>query len=193
MISQENILIQLKAQPKKTAVMCLLIVVLVIILVRAFHKPGTASGMVNPLPASEPAAPMNEKKDTGQKVKAENFDSIVFEMIQEKNPADPVFPRRNIFAVNLNYFPKQSVPSEKGSKEHKPLDPRQFQLNSLQEQVMGFQLQSTMTGPAPTAYIDGNLVREKESYKGFVIRKIQDGKVILEAKGFSFSLFLNEK
>jgi len=192
MISQENILTQLKSQPKKTAVMCLLIVVLVIAMVRAFHKPGAASGMVNPLlPPLSAAA----KEDTGpdQKIRPEIIDSFVLETAREKTSTEPVLPRRNIFAVNLNYFPKESLPTEKGSQGQKPLDPRQVHLNSLQDQVMGFQLQSTMTGPSPTAYIDGNLVREKERYKGFMILKIQDGKVILEAKGHVFTLVLYEK
>jgi hypothetical protein len=149
--------------------------------------------MVNPLLPPESAIPAQEKSDPKKTATLPTLDADDLEPLQEKSPADLVFPRRNIFAVNLNYFPKSAARNDKDLQGNKPLDPEQFQLNALQEQAMGFQVQSTMTGPVPTAYIDGNLVREKETYKGFTVRKIQDGKVTLEAKGHLYTLFLNEK
>ena len=193
MISTASILNQLKAQPKKTAVMCLLIVVLAGALARAFHGPDTASGMVNSLLPPGSGTPKTKIQDPKKSGEPTPPASEFPESTVEKEPTAAPLPKRDIFAVNLTYFTPVAPPKETASEDQKKVDSKQLQLNSLQDQIRGFQLQSTMTGPAPTAYLDGTLVREGQNYKGFTVRQIGDGKILLEAQGYQFSLFLNEK
>jgi hypothetical protein len=193
MTSIEPILINLKAQPKKTAVMCLLIVVLAVVVIRAFRGPETASGMVSsllPPGAGTPGTQINGSEKRGE---PDPLASDLLEATATKEPTAAPLPKRDIFAVNLDYFPHSAQTHATTPDRQKKIDAKQLLLNSLQDQLRAFQLQSTMTGPAPTAYIDGTLVREGQMFKGFKIRQIRDGKILLEAQGYLFSLFLNEK
>jgi len=58
----------------------------------------------------------------------------------------------------------------------------------LAGELAGLQLQSTMTGPAPAAYISGRLVRLGETIKGFSVVAIGDKIVKLRKDGLTFSL-----
>ncbi len=195
MISQEVILNQLKAQPKKTAVMCLLIVVLVVVVLRAFNGngPQAASAMVNSLLPPGTGAQAAENRPSEPIGNPETINGYSEDPTLEKGATAGALPQRNIFAVNLNYYPQPSGTNGSSLERNQEADPRQLQTKALRDQLQGFHLQSTMTGPDPTAYIDGNLIREGETYKGFTLRHIQDGKIILEAKGYLFSLILDEK
>jgi hypothetical protein len=66
-------------------------------------------------------------------------------------------------------------------KQHK-------QKEALAAEVANMVLQSTMTGPAPIAYISGRMVRVGDTIDGFSVLRIEDKAVTLEKRGFSVQL-----
>jgi len=171
------LLAQLKANPPKTALLCGLVVVLIVLLIRAASGPDSASAKVVEL-----AVP----QDSAATFQTPPLPAPVFELgsegsagidntIEAKDTSDTL-PPRDIFAINLSYFPQLSADQVQTAGTDGPTDPKQFQL------------QSTMTGPVPAAYIDGTLLREGQTYRGFQIRQINNRSVSLEKDGHVFRL-----
>jgi len=65
---------------------------------------------------------------------------------------------------------------------------RRKQMEALRRDLAEMQLQSTMTGPAPLAYISGRLVREGEMLRGFFVVRIDDRRVWLRKDGSEHEL-----
>lgn len=65
---------------------------------------------------------------------------------------------------------------------------RQGELERLEEDLAALQLQSTVTGPAPMAYISGRLVREGDLIRGFTVIHIQERRVVVRKLGLTREL-----
>jgi len=61
---------------------------------------------------------------------------------------------------------------------------RRSEMAQYEAQLAELQLQSTLTGPAPMAYISGRLVREGDTVRGFTIVRIEDRRVVVRKQGF---------
>jgi hypothetical protein len=56
---------------------------------------------------------------------------------------------------------------------------------SLDEEIATLRLQSTLTGPAPLAYISGRMLREGDEFRGFSVVRIEDRRVMLRKSVFT--------
>lgn len=65
---------------------------------------------------------------------------------------------------------------------------REKDMEELAAELAELHLQSTMTGPAPTAYISGRLVHEGDTIEGFSVVRIEDKGVQLRKRGITKSL-----
>jgi len=175
---------QVKTQPHKSALMLALIGALVLLAVCLDRKPRQAGAQdLNLLPATQTEAPTQQATC----VAPAPADNAAPAKPPEK--LDP--PPRNIFAIDLRFYPGSYSKGSKAGGDAE-LDPRQAELHSLRQQAQALELKSTMTASVPTAYIDDSLVHEGDTYKGFTVRKISTAEVIIEAKGHQFRLYLSQ-
>jgi hypothetical protein len=65
---------------------------------------------------------------------------------------------------------------------------RQQQVDQLAKELEELELQSTMTGTAPLAYISGQLVREGDAIRGFSVVRIEDRRVLVSKGGLALEL-----
>jgi hypothetical protein len=65
---------------------------------------------------------------------------------------------------------------------------RRQQLSRLAEELAQLELQSTMTGSAPLAYISGRLVHQGDTIRGFSVVRIDDRRVTLRKDGVNHEL-----
>lgn len=164
-----------KVQPAKTAFMCILIICFAVVSIRTIRGPSTASGMTQIVPQPETQViPVDLEMPVIQEMKLEKQKNIDL-------------PKRNIFAVDPNIFPRQISDDQENDPE---LDARQMRFKSLKTKAQSFKIQSTMTGNTPTAFINETLVHENDVHNGFKVKKIDDASVTLEADGFTFVLTL---
>ncbi len=61
---------------------------------------------------------------------------------------------------------------------------RRSEIAQYEAQLAELQLQSTLTGPAPIAYISGRLVREGDTIRGFTVARIEDRRVVVRKQSF---------
>lgn len=61
---------------------------------------------------------------------------------------------------------------------------RRGEVAEYEAQLAGLELQSTLTGPVPRAYISGRLVRVGDTVRGFSIVRIEDRRVVVKKQAF---------
>lgn len=178
------VLERVKAQPAKSGITCVLCIVLVVVLARTFRQPSSAKADIANL------IPDPERIQTVETV-IESEEQAPLEVKPIVKPTRRIVtkPRRDIFAIHLNYFPKPSIEDEVVADKPERVDVQ----STLEEQVRSFSLQSTITGSAPSAYIDGMLVRQGDAYRGFTVCQVSDRYVTLEKQGHRFQLYMAEK
>ena len=180
---------QLKANTHKTALLCGLVVVLIVLLIRAAVQPDLASATVRNL-----LVPQTSTTDV-QTPSVRAFTDPLGQQgfVDIENAVEPkktriTLPQRDIFTFDLSYFPELSDGQDQAANQANGISSEQAKLIALRQEVRQFRLQSTMTGPAPAAYIDGTMVREGDVYEGFKIERINNCSVSLEKDGHVFSL-----
>ena len=180
---------KVKASPRKTALLCGLAVVLIVLVIRTATRPDSASAKVVELAApQEPAVTVQSPPLPAAVVEPRSEDSAKIDNTIEEEDTSGTLPQRDIFAIDLSYFEQLSADQVQAEGRTAPADRKQLKLIALRARVRQFQLQSTMTGPVPAAYIDGALLREGHTYKGFQIRQINNRSVSLEKDGRVFNL-----
>lgn len=113
----------------------------------------------------------------------------------------PKQPTRDLFQTQVwNKFPKPQVATAAaGGDEKQPKGPSFFEslrkqigeYRAIQQQesarfeteLVGLELQSTMTGQTKSAYISGRLVHEGDQIDGFIVLRIRDREVCLGRNG----------
>ena len=181
---------KVKASPRKTALLCGLAVVLIVLVIRTATRPDSASAKVVEVAISqEPAVTVQSPPLPAAVVEPRSEDSAKSDnTIEEKDTGDTL-PQRDIFAIDLSYFEQLSADQVQAEGSAGRTDPK----IALIAEVRQFKLQSTMTGPVPTAYIDGILLREGHTYKEFQIKQINNRSVLLEKDGRVFSLSIAQE
>ncbi len=166
----ERLLHQMKAQPAKAGVACLLVCVLLVLLLRSVAGPKTAAAkapVAAAAPAQEtiPAAPEALLRVTIPAIPA----------IRQAGVGQPL--PRDIFTVDLRRFPKAGSRTGEQSLESRDNDSpeaTEAAIEELRRQAATFRLEGTVTGPASVAFIDGKDVHEGEEYRGFRVVRISN-------------------
>ena len=185
---------RLKANPRKTALLCGLVVVLIVLLIRTAVQPDSASATVEKLLAPQTSTanvqtpPIRALADPPG-----SEDSAGLEDATEPKQTRITLPQRDIFALDLSYFSELSSEQDQAANQANGISSEQAKLIALRQEVRQFRLQSTMTGAAPAACIDGTMVREGYIYKGFKIGRINNRNVLLEKDGHTFRLHIAQE
>lgn len=179
---------QLKAQPGKIAVLGVLALVLIILLVRVLLPagPNAATASVELIPPQTTAAPGNDAPASVELHQGLQPGPIELSSL----PSQPRYelPQRDIFAIDYSYFSRRSGSESDSVGDSGKIDPEQLKLAALRRRVAQFNLKSTMTGPEPAAFIDGQLLREGDTYNGFEIFRINNRHVLLKHSIYMFRL-----
>lgn len=184
------LLAQVKASPGKAALLCGLTVVLIVILIRAVARPDSASATMVELAVPQESVETFESLPLPDPIVdlSSGVPAQIDNKIEPKDTTDAL-PQRDIFAIDLSYFEQLSDEQAQAEGLASHTDPK----TALRVEVRKLRLQSTMTGPAPTAYINGILLREGNTYKGFQIRQINNRSVSLEKDGLVFNLHMAQE
>jgi len=179
--------------PKKAALTGGIAVALVIAGVRAF---------VGLLPSAAPASPLPSPPQAMELVDAEPRESQAASALQQWLRA-PVAPlSRNVFAVRPEYFRSAGAAATQSStdggfweelaKSFKPQADEQSKRRQALDQVMleaaDLKLESTLMGPAPTALVNGKLVKEGDVVALFRVVRIEARGIIVEQKGIKLEI-----
>lgn len=144
------------------------------------------------LPGVAPAAPVSPQKDGRRRMR---------EWMSQ--PVRPI--ARNLFAVKLEYYPREGSRPGQGAKTardgefwgrlEKSLllqadqkDKRDNLLANFKEEAGKLRLDSIVMGPEPKAMIEGKLVSEGEVVAAFRVLKIEPRRIIVEREGIRLEI-----
>jgi len=185
---------QLKANTRKTALLCGLVVILIVLLICTAVQPDLASATVGNLVVPQASNPNVQTPSVHAFTNPfGSEDSTGLESATEPKQTKLTLPQRDIFALDLSYFPKLSDGQDQTVNQANRINSEQAKLIALKQKVGKFRLQSTMTGAVPAACIDGTMVREGHIYKGFKIGRINNWNVLLEKDGHTFRLHIAQE
>ena len=184
----DRLLAILKADLRKTVLMCVLVVVLAGVLIRTAGQPNQAEAMVEELaPPTEVATAIQSVALEPPNPSDSPEPTAIDTPMKMKRPENTL-PQRDIFAIDLSYFTKSTTSQAQNDGQANRPTPEQLRLAALRRQIQEFRLQSTMTGPVPAVYIDGTMLGEGDVYQGFKIARINDRQVLLEKDDHVFGL-----
>jgi hypothetical protein len=195
----------LKTDPKKAGVLAVLVVVLLVTAGRML-----LSGSTRPTPASASAKSTNaggsKKGGTGSaqsNAALAAHNGAVASALQKwaEAPVPPV--SRNLFAVRIDYFPRDGSGTTRSDaadggfwdRLEKSLavqaDQRNKQENlkaNYMAQAAKLRLESTMMGPQPMAMVNGEMVGEGAVVAEFRVLKIEARRIIVEREGIKLEI-----
>lgn len=164
-----------RADPRKTALLIMLVVVMLVVYVRMFVKGvsvGAAVAGAEPSVVLPPAGP-------GRPAVTHPDRLPLPEMPARELQGDP-------FAVDLERYP----PAPQGKKDDAGAVVSGHTDDSVREQAESLALQSTLCGPAPIACISGQFLRPGQQINGFVLQRVEPTRVILQREGVQVTLLL---
>jgi hypothetical protein len=195
----------LKADPKKTGSLGVLLAVFAFMLGRIFlagssGQPATAGATsLGPAIANGVASGSDAPVPGQQTARAGGTLAAIQKW--SDGPVPPV--SRNIFAVRMDYFPLESsrtTPADNGNdgfwdKLKKSMDQRTDDRQRHENLIASFtldaeklKLQSIMMGSTPRAMIDGQLVGVGSVVADFRVAKIETRRVIVEREGIMLEI-----
>ncbi len=199
---QSKLSATLRRDPKKTGVLTVLAVILIVLCGRGMigQKANTPPAPGGVLPEAKPAEDGDGFKASGKK------DTSA--AMRQWLSSTPAKISRNLFAVQLNYYPQPSGklirPSNSAeldklnTQDADELRERQVRLDALNLQAKQFKLQSTLMSAKPRALINGELLKEgdliavdaTEASSKFRVIKIEPRRVIMECDGEKLDLWM---
>ncbi|HUN82443.1 MAG TPA: hypothetical protein VMV81_13145 [Phycisphaerae bacterium] len=199
---------QLMADKKKSAILGGLLCVLVVVLIRALAAGGSAPELANAAPAPRPAAappsqtmrPVVERISTPPAAKSTAPAVVVQPPAKRRTVAAGKLPRdlkRDLFMTeDWSKYPIETAEDLQGDALKGPdfwtnlsgamrryARQRREDAEALSKELGELQLQSTLTGGTPLAYISGHLVKKGDCYAGFLVVRIEERRVLLEKNG----------
>jgi hypothetical protein len=193
----------LTADPKKSAALAVLFIVLLVVVVKM------TVGQAKAHPASAGAAMVGNAPGSLQLKAAHPGTSwqkstSPSEALQKWASAPPPSVSRNLFSVRIDYFPTEGSRttqsgaidegfwSRLGKSMALQADQRDKQENlkaNFKAQAEQLRLESTMTGgPQPKAMVNGELVGEGSVVAGFRVLKIEARRITVEREGIQLEI-----
>jgi hypothetical protein len=191
----------LKADPKKTGFLSVLLVVLLVMVGRLVLSGGAA-----PQPAGAAAA-MTQRPNSNVSISVSQTTSAQNRTIRAamQKWAEAPVPQvsRNLFAVRIEYFPvdgsrTSSLPQagdgfwqrlEKSmAVQADQRDKRENMIANFKDEAAKLRLESTMMGPEPKAMVNGELVGEGNVVANFRVVSIETRRIIVEREGIRLEI-----
>jgi hypothetical protein len=179
---KDQLLVELKREKKKAAVMIVLLAVAIVLFAQLLlKKPNPAQATAAPAArvetlratSAEPSTPSSEdvSADTSRDDYLRQIDTTI---------------RRDIFAPPESYFP----PGQSGKRSYRPITGGRSdaEKESVWNEAKALTLESTVLSATPRAMIDGQLVRVGDWIKGFRVEDIRSRSVTLGKEGISVSI-----
>lgn len=184
----ERVIAAVKADPKKSVVLAVLVVVLGIFWVRAI------SSVAGPSKAS--AASLAPAASTAATPAPVVVIPRAYQLLRDwaKGPIEPM--SRNLFYINYDAFPSDGSGKGKQKMAEKS-DPSSSDYQNRRQKVAAFikaaedlRLQSILMGQEPKALLEGRLVREGDVVANFRVLKIESRSVIIEREDIRLEIKL---
>jgi hypothetical protein len=201
-VSQENLarrcITVLKAQPRKTALLVALLLVMVAMWARHLNSgilapPATLANVLKMPPEPQrPAPPITVLQDAGRTTLRDWLRQPIGD------------PGRNLFAVRYDYYPRDdsrvSTVANLGtggfwgelakslSNQADQVKEKQILRENMIAKASALKLQSTVMGKVPKALVDGELVGEGDVVAGFRVLKIGSRGIVVEQEGIRLEI-----
>ncbi len=192
-----------KEDPKKAGFLTILCVVLVFLVTRQMMKSG-GSGPAKTASASSKTTKRGAQAP-GNVVARPTISHGAAEAMRQWMLAPPKPLSRNLFAVKLDYFPRDGGRLAKPSRamnengfwdevaksmasDADHLRDRQILIDNLRTQAARLRLQTTIMGAEPKALINGELVGENSVVASFRVLKIEARRIIVEREGIKLEI-----
>ena len=179
----ERLKAETRRDPKRAAVLGVLVVVLAVLAVRQFAKRAA--------PARAGAAVASAGAPAGGAV---GSPALVIEGLAEALPQRAAAVSRDLFTPNSGFYPSKQT--EKPVLVVKPVDDtaarRQAEIRTVQTQAQAMTLQSTVVGSVPTAIINGQVLRTGERINGFRVVDISTRSCTVEKGGLRVTLEMSK-
>jgi hypothetical protein len=208
-----NIRNAVERDPKKTAVLGALVLVLGGLWVKMLVGAGPRSTSAAPAPLV--ATPVTGPSSPGDVIRPGAAAARVTqaEAVRAKWGALPAAPGRNLFAVRSEFFPRvgpngpdAGEPAKGGGESQlfwarlgKSMAARADEAKrqgilteNLRQEAARLKLQTILKGNVPTAMIDGRMVREGDVIASFRVVKIEARRVIIEREGIGFVIAMQQ-
>jgi hypothetical protein len=202
--SLEKLLAVVQKDPKKLAVLVVLVALLGVAWVRMM---GSGGGQPQKAGASAVRSVVSSKKTAPGPVLPRPHDPTA-RASMEQWLSTPILPiSRNLFVVKYEYFPILESNRPIGSRTEinenfwdqlaksmaaraDQMEKRQHLIQNLQREASRLQFQSTMMGPNPKALINGELLGEGDVVAAFRVLKIEARRVIVEREGIRLEILM---
>lgn len=173
----------LKADYRKTAVMLLLALVFTVVVIYSFNQDSgvTPAGTAQPVAASS-ETPTDTVAQTGD---GGNDPQRVREYSYPRH-LTKALPLENLNRNPFKPFFKSNVPDE--DEKPPPIDrpDSRAEAESEEQRLDAIKVTCTVTGPGQTfAIVDGQILREGDFHKGFMVQEIGDRSVYFKGKSLS--------
>jgi len=199
----------LRADPKKSGILGVLGLVLVIMLGRVM-----LTGDTNPAGASASSTTAGKGSAANARTSGKSITGLTLALPDPalaslgdwvRTPIAPI--TRNLFAIKLDYYPQDGTRSDTAlrapegngfwdklaksmaSKADQRKE-RQILVENLQLQAMQIKLQSTVMGATPRALVNGGMVREGDVVASFRVLKIEARRIIVEREGIKLEILM---
>lgn len=196
-----NLIRRVKADPRKSAVLAMLAVVMLGLWIKVGYTRSPQAAQGAPATTVQPVEPAKPDNGVGRS-RAETASAALGEWTRAPMSAIG----RNLFAVKFDYFPQDPskinllrTPGGDGfwdeiakwmASRADQKKERQMLLENLQLQAAQLKLQSIMMGNRPKAMINGKLVGEGDVVASFRVLKIEARRIIVEREGISFEVLM---
>jgi hypothetical protein len=206
---------QLLVDKKKSIVLGVLICVLLIVGARQLFQNGpapaevvAASRTAAPAASATPQQPAATEKSavakptTASPTKSPEHAAAPVRHVQIDDMSREL--KRDVFDTDWAQFSPYATDPASGDKSNRSDAPafwsrvataaieyrklRQEEVVQLQKELAALELQSTMTGEMPLAFISGTLVHEGDQFAGFSVLRIRDRCVVLGRSGHRYEL-----
>ncbi len=176
----------LRGDPKRTALMSGLAVVMIVLWGRLLLS-GPASATASLIRRSVVAITESPQQTSAAPSSNPTLDWLA----QPKAAVD-----RNLFAIHLDYYAKATgrTGSKAGSDDsgsstfNSNGQANQILLENLQTQAARLKLQSTLLGNTPTALVNGQLVKAGDCIDGFTVVQIESRKIVVQQDGVTLDI-----
>jgi hypothetical protein len=211
-----RVTLAVRQDPRKAGVLAVLVAVMAVMWGRALLNGGSGPRNASAMPRGTTSTSLAGQSrsaagarsfdrlnphDPSRASQSSGFNNRVREWLAE--PIKP--PLRNLFAVRLEYFPRDggrpgqgirtAADGEFWGRLEKSLvlqadqrDKRENLLANFKAQAETMRLDSTIMGPVPKALIDGKLVAEGDVVASFRVLKIEPRRIIVEREGIRLEI-----
>ena len=189
------------ADPKKTGLLSVLMIVLVVVVGRMAMNGRSGPSAANASSSFKGTA--TDSSRAGASSASQRNTSAISGALRKWSEGSVPPLSRNLFTVRIEYFPvndsrtAELAPGEEGfwSRMEKSFrvqadqkDKRDNLVENFKAQAAQLKIESIMLGPQPRAMVNGNLVAEGSVVAEFRVLKIEPRRIVVEREGIKLAI-----